>query len=131
MKLRVVKREMNKLGLFFETKAISFPTVIIAGYTRSGTTYLGQLLASILKARYIHEPLDAEAIREISFFHPRERKSTILSDQRYSDTLRVVFGPQFKKRDQGDRLFYTGKRIVKIVRGCFYLETLANLFPRE
>lgn len=127
---RKFKRKLNQRSIFLQTNANSFPTLIVAGYTRSGTTYLGRLLASILGARYVHEPLRADVIKEISFFHPRERKDTILSHKRYSDALRVVFGPEFKKRDQGNRLFYKGDRIVKIVRGCFYLETLANLFPK-
>ena len=130
---RKVVRRLNWKGLFWEYGKHDMPIVIIAGYTRSGTTYLGRLLANILKCRPIHEPLNPAKVRDVSFFNGRESMSVIKNDQLYQLALKQVFGPGMSGSaytNTGTRLFYHG-RLIKIVRGNHYLDYLAELFPDQ
>lgn len=127
---RKVVRKFNRFDIFLEIAPKPFPTLIVAGYTRSGTTFAARILSSILRARYIHEPLAPQAVREISFFHPRESAATILGNAQYVEALKTVFGPGFREHsDRGHRFLYRGDRIVKIVRGNFYLHILSQMLP--
>jgi len=65
-------RRLNWRGVFFELGNERLPVVVIAGYTRSGTTFLGRILANVMGCRPIHEPLNLNKVREISFFNERE-----------------------------------------------------------
>jgi len=129
---RKIVREFNYKGIFWEINPKPFPILVISGYTRSGTTYLGKILSSILKARYLHEPLNPDIVKEINFFHPREAAKTILNNERYINAIKFVLGPNFRCNrdaiDQGHRIFYKD-RIIKIVRANFYLDVLSKIFP--
>lgn len=129
---RRIIRKFNNKGIFLEVNPKPLPVLIIAGYTRSGTTYLGNILSSILRARYLHEPLNPDKVKEINFFNPREAEKTILKNERCIKALKYVFGPNFRciggARDQGHRVYYKD-RIIKIVRANFYLDFLSKIFP--
>jgi len=127
---RKFARKFNSKGIFWEMNPKPFPILIISGYTRSGTTYLGKILSSILKARYLNEPLNPTIVKEIAFFHPREAAKIILNNERHIDALKFVFGPNFKCNndaiDQGHGFFYKD-RIIKIIRANFYLDFLSKI----
>lgn len=121
-------RRLNWRGVFFDAKKDPQPVAVIAGYTRSGTTFLGRLLSSILSARPIHEPLNPLACPETAFFKERESLSLIQSNERYQDALRSVFAHDFrgtKLTNTGSRLVYSG-RIIKVVRANHYLGYLSD-----
>lgn len=127
---RRVVRQLNSLGLYVEISPKAFPICIVAGYTRSGTTFLGRLLASILDAKYVHEPLNPDLVEEVNFFHHRESAKVIETNPAYQNGLREVLGPRFKGRvSNGHNFIYRGERVIKIVRGLFYLHLLSDLYP--
>jgi hypothetical protein len=127
---RKLARRLNKRGLFFEINPKPFPTLVVAGFTRSGTTYLAGILSSILKARYIDEPLETEFVEEVSFFHSRESAQIIMGNDEYIAALRSVFSPDFQGlKERGHYVLYKGERVVKVVRANFYLNVLSSLFP--
>lgn len=129
IKRKIFKR-LSSMNIFYESNKKNYPDIIVAGYTRSGTTYIGKILSSLLKLRYIHEPLDINLVKELSYFIERETSSRVRSKQRYLRTLKYVFGPYFrnKLRERGHYFFYKG-RLVKLVRANFYLDFIAENFP--
>ncbi len=130
-KIRTRFRYLNRKNFFLELKHKENPSLILAGYTRSGTTYLANLLSGILKARCIHEPLHPGFSKAVHFFHEREAKRVIQEDERYMTALKSVFRPGYRggRRDIGGRFLYSGKRIVKLVRANFYLDLISELLP--
>jgi hypothetical protein len=130
-KIRTGFRFLNRKKLFFELRKTERPTLIIAGYTRSGTTYLAYLLSGILKSRCIHEPLHPEFSPPVSFFHEREAKSVIQDSAKHLAALQAVFRAEYRgvRRDIGPRAIYSGRRIIKLVRANFYLDLIAELLP--
>ncbi len=122
-------RRLNYHNLFFEIKPDIL--LIIAGYTRSGTTFYGNILSSILKARNIHEPLNPNKVKDVSFFNERESSKTIRNSQIHKKALRKIFSQDFKGNrytNRGSSSFYR-HRIIKIVRGNFYLDLLSEMLP--
>ena len=131
--VRKIARRFNWAGFFIEKGKYPLPWVIVAGYTRSGTTFLGRILANCLGCRPIHEPLNPRNAHETSFFNERESLTAIKENQRYQKALMKIFGPDFKGSkytNTGTRLVYDG-RLVKIVRGNHYLDYLFELLPGQ
>ncbi len=127
--IRTRFRYLNRRNIFIELRKEEKPTLILAGYTRSGTTYLANLLSGILKARCVHEPLHPEFSKAVRFFHERESKGVIQGDEKYLVALKSVFHSRYRgnRRDVGPRLFYHGRRIVKLVRANFYLDIISEV----
>ncbi len=129
--IRTRFRYLNRRNIFIELRKEEKPTLILAGYTRSGTTYLANLLSGILKARCIHEPLHPEFSKAVHFFHEREAKSFIQGNEKYINALKSVFQSGYRgtRRDIGSRIVYSGRRLVKLVRANFYLDLISELLP--
>lgn len=128
-----IMRRLNWVGLYIDRGNEPLPVVVVAGYTRSGTTFLGRILANILGCRPIHEPLKPSQVSEISFFNERESIERLNTDPRHRDALQSIFAPSFRGSrytNTGTRLIYKG-RLIKIVRGNHYLDYLAELFPDQ
>ena len=126
---RKVARRLNWRGLYIDLGDQSQPVAVVAGYTRSGTTFLGGVLSNILGARPVHEPLNPLASQELAFFNERESRSKVSSLDDYRDALKTVFSKQFKgssMTNTGSSLVYRG-RIVKVVRANHYLDVLSDL----
>lgn len=128
---RKVVRRLNWRGLFVDLDPADEPVAVLAGYTRSGTTFLGRLLSNIIKARPIHEPLNPGQVPAVSFFNERESRSTIERNPNYQQAIATVFSPRFRGTrytNTGSRMSYRG-RIVKIVRANHYLDYISSIIP--
>lgn len=131
LKRKVIRKFSQLIGCNYESLRLTYPVAIISGYTRSGTTFLGRILSAIIRARYIHEPLNPALVPEISFFYPRESKS-VFNDDKYLEKLRWIFGPTYNGPCDHSFFFMKRKyRIVKIVRGNPYLDVIYGLFPNS
>ena len=105
--------------------------MVIAGYTRSGTTFLGRVLSNIIFARPIHEPLNPSQTSAVAFFNEREARSTIEKNPSYQQAIATVLSPNFKGTrytNTGSRITYRG-RLVKIVRANHYVDYIAGMIP--
>lgn len=126
---RKILEKLNRRNIFVEID----PSIllIIAGYTRSGTTFYARLLANTLKARYIHEPLNPHQVKQIAFFHERESGYTIRTSDAHRKAIYRIFSPGFRgnKHTNSGGLFFYRHRIIKIVRGNFYLDALSMMLP--
>ena len=130
---RKIKRRLNMSGIFFERGHEKLPRLIIAGYTRSGTTYLCRVLSNILGSRPVHEPERPGSCQQTGYFYERESSINIKRDSRYQNSLREIFGPGFRgsrMTNTGSRIFYRG-RIVKVVRCNHYLDYLSAIMPEQ
>lgn len=128
LKMKMIRR-LNWRGLFFERdKTVA---LVVAGYTRSGTTFLGDLIAAISGARMVHEPLNNRVVPSLDNLRYRDSKRHILADASTRKEIRNVLGPDFKGNkatNHGGRLFYN-RRVLKLVRANFYLDVLAQMLP--
>jgi len=124
-------RLLNAYGMFLENEP--FVRLVVSGYTRSGTTFFAETLSSIIRARYIHEPLNPLAIKNKNVvFNEREAAETIRTSNIHRKEIKAIFSPEYKgcslTNNKGSLFLYRG-RIVKLVRANFYLDELARMFP--
>ena len=129
--IKKIIRFFNKQNLFIELTPEEKPTLILTGFTRSGTTYIAKLISDILKARCIHESLHPEFSSAVSFFHEREAGSSIKNNPKQLKALKSIFLPNYrgKARDMGSLLIYSGRRVIKLVRANFYLDLISKINP--
>lgn len=128
---RKALRRLNWYGIFVDLDSSADPMAVLAGYTRSGTTFLGRLLANVTGARPIHEPLNPKQVPTVGFFNERESGSLIETDERYKQAIRTILAPGFKGTrytNTGSRVIYRG-RLIKIVRANHYVGHLSSLLP--
>lgn len=128
---RKLVRRLNWRGLFIDFDDTGEPVVVLAGYTRSGTTFLGRVLSNIIDARPIHEPLNPNHVPEVYFFNEREARSAIENNSEYQQAILTVLSPKFKGTrytNTGSRIIYRG-RVVKIVRANHYLDYISEMIP--
>jgi Sulfotransferase family len=128
---RKLVRRLNWYGLFVRFNDSAEPVAVLAGYTRSGTTFLGRLLANIVGARPIHEPLNPNQVPEVKFFNEREARSTVEGDSKYKEAIAKILSPNFKGTkytNTGSSIFYAG-RVIKLVRANHYLDYISNMIP--
>ncbi len=129
--INYILTKLNQLNLFIELNPPLYPAGIIAGYTRSGTSYIGKTIADILGARYVYEPLCPGRTKRISFFMERESYSAF-KNKKYFDAIKFIISPEYRSfsRDHGGRLIYNkGIRIMKLVRANAYLRLFTDIIP--
>ncbi|MBD3157172.1 MAG: hypothetical protein GF309_00155 [Candidatus Lokiarchaeota archaeon] len=122
-------RKLNSVGLFVEKAPET--RLIVAGYTRSGTTFLANLLSNAAGARMIHEPLNTMRVLFFKELRNRDSKTHLIGNARARKELMAAFSDSFRGNrytNRGTRLFYRS-RIVKLVRANFYLDLIAELLP--
>jgi hypothetical protein len=124
-------RRLNWYGIFVDTDNSREPVAVIAGYTRSGTTFLGRVLSNIVGARPIHEPLNPHNVPEVSFFKERESRAMVENNPKYRNALKAILSADFRGTrytNTGSSLVYAG-RIIKLVRANHYLDYVSSLIP--
>lgn len=107
-------------------------SIVVAGSARSGTTWIGDLLAEAACARVVFEPFHHELVPEFRPFgafpyrRPTDRDPELLTfcTRMLSGTLRGAWIDREVERLQ------TSRRVVKAVRANLFLTWLARSFPR-
>ena len=128
---RKLIRRLNWRNWFVELDREQPALAVLAGYTRSGTTYLGRMLSNLTGARPIHEPLNPKEVGEVAFFSERESSSLIENSERHQKALRLLFSPDFagcKYTNNGNKLVYR-QRLYKLVRANHYIGYISDLLP--
>lgn len=128
MKLyKKIFRELNKNNIFFKDNN-KLPLCIIAGYTRSGTTFLGRYLSEVTHSRYIHEPLAPGLLKE-NIFHPRETYEKLRRDANFRRLIEKIIYDKvsFGRNEKGISITYD-YRIIKFVRVNFFLKELTEKY---
>lgn len=109
----------------------SVPCILVAGSPRSGTTWIGDVLAAGLHSRVLFEPFNPELVREFRRFHLFEYRRR----EEPCAELREFCSSLFSGRIQNawidrevDRL-RPASRLVKAVRGNLLLDWIDRNFP--
>jgi hypothetical protein len=107
-------------------------SVVVAGSARSGTTWLGDVIADAAHARVVFEPLHHELVRDfrsIGAFPYRRPEDGDPELQAFCERMLAgsLRGPWVDR--EVERLF-TRRRVVKEVRGNLLLAWLTRRFPR-
>jgi hypothetical protein len=105
-------------------------SAFISGAGRSGTTWLGEIIASQLSCRIIFEPFYAEVLRDfgvspLAYIHPRAQNEAWLSYCRKVVSGRIRHG----WTDRHVNHMFPKYRIIKEVRASPFLKWFSNNFP--
>ena len=125
-------RHMVTAHLFRDRGGADTPTVVVAGVARSGTTWLGEVLAACGPARMMFEPFHARRVTAyrhfeyLQYLRPESDGPELLS---FADE--VLRG---RVRDPGwidknAEHLNPRMRVVKDVRICMFLRWLSDRFP--
>jgi len=126
---RKVLRRFNWHSIFVERKQAK--PVAVTGFTRSGTTFIADLIAACLGWRMVHEPLNSTISCGPVSIRNRDSRAHVTGSLKSREEIRQIFNGKFtgcRATNHGWRLFYSG-RIVKIVRGNFYLDVILEELP--
>jgi hypothetical protein len=126
---RKVFRRLNWLSIFVERKK-SKPAAV-TGFTRSGTTFIADLIAACLGWRMVHEPLNSVIPCSPVSIRNRDSRAHVAGSLKCREEIRNIFNGKFKgcrATNHGWRFLYTG-RLVKLVRANFYLDVILEEIP--
>ena len=107
-------------------------SIVVAGSARSGTTWLGDLVAQATRARIVFEPLNTDRVAELRPFgaFPYRRPDDV--DPALEAVCRRLLGGALSGAwvDREVDRIVSQRRVVKLVRGNLLLAWLAQRFPR-
>lgn len=106
-------------------------SILVAGTARSGTTWLGDLIASELPSRILFEPFNPHLVaeyREFSYFQYLEPGTANPSFHAYAQS---VFTGKIRNRwiDRQNERIFSNYRIIKEIRANLALKWLHDSFP--
>ncbi len=126
---RKVFRRLNWLSIFAEWKQTN--PVAVTGFTRSGTTFIADLIAACLGWRMVHEPLNSAMPCGPVSIRNRDSRAHVAGSLKCREEIRHIFNGKFpgcRATNHGWRFLYSG-RLVKIVRANFYLDLILEEIP--
>lgn len=107
-------------------------TILVAGTARSGTTWLGEIVASQTSGRIVFEPFNTNLIKDYGSFNYHQYMRPEENDEALEDYCRRVFSGKIRHRwldREVDRLF-PQYRVAKAVRANLFLEWIRRRFPQ-
>lgn len=128
--VRKLKRFVFKKFLFEKNHDIN-STIFIEGTSRSGTTWLAEILANYLNYRIIFEPFYPQKVEIFEDFIYKQYIPPDYKDKRYYQIFNKILSGKIRDPwiDQVNFTFLGKGRIIKSIRGCFFLKWLKNNFP--
>ena len=106
-------------------------SIIVAGTARSGTTWLGELIASQMRCRMMFEPFHTELVSDFAQFNyfqymrPGQENAALLDYVR-----RVMLGEiRHPWIDRYVDTFLPRWRVIKEIRACLFLRWIHDYFP--
>jgi len=107
-------------------------SIVVAGSARSGTTWVGDLLAEAARARVVFEPFHHELVPEFGPLgaFPYRRPADL--DPELEAFCRRMLAGSLRGAwiDREVERLRTSRRVVKVVRGNLFLAWLARSFPQ-
>ena len=106
-------------------------SIIVAGTARSGTTWLGELIASQTRCRMMFEPFHAELVSDFSMFNYFQyMRPGEVNDALLKYVQRVLSGQiRHPWIDRHVDTLFTDRRVVKEIRACLFLRWIHDQFP--
>jgi hypothetical protein len=108
------------------------PTIMVAGTGRSGTTWLGSVIASQLPCRIMFEPFHSRLVDGFRRFQYFQYMRPTEPNEELSAFCQKVFSGQIRDKwidRQVDRLF-PEFRLIKEIRANLFLKWIHNHFPQ-
>ena len=131
--LAVRKAYQNLLRvLYSDHETNAGKSVIVAGTARSGTTWLGDLLASEMRARVMFEPFHPDLVPEYAAFNYFQYMRPFEDDDQLLEFAEKVLTGRLKNRwvDRQVGTLRPRWRIIKEIRACLLLRWLHERFPQ-
>lgn len=117
--------------LYYDRYPDLYRTTLVAGTARSGTTWLGEIVASQITGRIIFEPFNTNRIKEYQHFNYHRYLQPGENDVALESYCRRVFSGKIRHRwlDRDVKVPLPRYRVVKAVRANLFLEWLYRRFP--
>jgi hypothetical protein len=106
-------------------------SILVAGTARSGTTWLGDLIASQIPCRILFEPFNPNLVPEYRGFHYFQYMRPGMENQEFRAFAQKVFTGEIRNRwtdHQNERIF-SKYRLIKEIRANLALKWLHDNFP--
>ena len=106
-------------------------SILVAGTARSGTTWLGDLIASQIPCRILFEPFNPDLVPEYWGFHYFQYLRPTMENPEFSAFARKVFTGKIHNRwiDRQNERIFSKYRLIKEIRANLALRWLHDNFP--
>lgn len=106
-------------------------SIFLAGVSRSGTTWLSDILNYKNQYRYMFEPFYHEEVAACKNLHPRRYLRENSKDEEFTKVLLQVLSGNARSywSDRFNSKFISNKRLIKAIRANLFLGWLHNNFP--
>ncbi len=106
-------------------------SILVAGTARSGTTWLGDLIASQIPCRTMFEPFNPELVPEYRGFHYFQYLRPGSKNHEFHSFARKIFSGEIRNRwiDHQNEQIFPKYRLIKEVRVNLALKWLHDNFP--
>ena len=106
-------------------------SIVVAGTARSGTTWLGNLIASQVPCRILFEPFHPELVPEYRGFHYFQYMRPGTENPKFQGFAQKVFTGEIRNRwiDRQNERIFSHVRLVKEIRANLALKWLHDHFP--
>lgn len=106
-------------------------SILVAGTARSGTTWLGDLIASQISCRVMFEPFHPELVKEYQAFHYFQYMRPAGKNNKLHVFAQRVFTGQIRDRwiDRQNESIFPKYRLIKEIRANLMLKWLHENFP--
>jgi hypothetical protein len=106
-------------------------SIVVAGTARSGTTWLGELIASQVPCRILFEPFNPDLVPDYRPFHYFQYMRPGTEDPEFYAFAQKVFTGEIRNRwiDRQNERIFAQVRLVKEIRANLALKWLHERFP--
>jgi hypothetical protein len=128
--LRLFRKVFSRL-FFFDLDHRYENSVFLAGFGRSGTTWISDIINYRNEYRYIFEPFHPYRVRLVRDFQYIQYLRPENRDPRYLTPARAVLSGRIRNRwtDAHNRKIFARKRLIKDIRAQFLLKWIHSNFP--
>ncbi len=116
---------------YLNPEADTRKSILVAGTARSGTTWLGDLIASQIPSRILFEPFNPDLVPEYRGFHYFQYMRPGTENPEFGSFARKVFTGEIRNRwiDRQNERIISEYRIIKEIRANLALKWLHDYFP--
>jgi hypothetical protein len=126
---RVVQEVTSRI--YVNPEADTRKSILVAGTARSGTTWLGDIIASQIPSRILFEPFNPDLVPEYRGFQYFQYMRPGVEDPGFLSFARKVFTGEIRNRwiDRQNERIYSRYRLIKEIRINLALKWLRDNFP--
>ena len=130
----LLRRCMQLIGsrFYINPKPDIEHSILVAGAARSGTTWLGDLIAAHIPCRILFEPFNPNLVQEYRHFNYFQYMRPTAENRQFFEFANRVFRGQIRNRwiDHQNERFFARYRLIKEIRINLALKYLRNQFPQ-